>query len=154
MASAGVHRQACGIVPAQVHVQLPVGKPIGAQTDVAEFGALAARGNRAAEAGEPDLASAAFGDALALWRGAAFADVSCAPIRIAAESLAERRLLVAEAKAEADLALGRHGTVADQLSGWLISHPFRERLRGLTMLALTAWDAVPRRSASTTPASR
>jgi DNA-binding SARP family transcriptional activator len=106
------------------------------ETDLAEFGALAARGTRAAEAGEPRIASAVFGDALALWRGMAFADVSSAVLRAAADSLAERRLLVAEAKAEADLLLGRHGTVAGELSGWLISHPFRERLRGLTMLSL------------------
>jgi DNA-binding SARP family transcriptional activator len=107
-----------------------------AQTDLAEFGVLAARGSKAAEAGEPGVASTMFGDALALWRGTAFAGVGSAALRAAAESLAERRLLVAEAKAEADLLLGRHGTVAGELSGWLISHPFRERLRGLTMLAL------------------
>jgi DNA-binding SARP family transcriptional activator len=106
------------------------------KTDLAEFGALTARGSRAVEAGEPGVASTVFGDALALWRGTAFADVSSAALRAAAESLAERRLLVAEAKAEADLVLGRHGTVAGELSGWLISHPFRERLRGLRMLAL------------------
>jgi DNA-binding SARP family transcriptional activator len=106
------------------------------ETDLAEFGALAAQGSRAAEAGEPGAASAVFGDALALWRGAPFADADSAALRAAAESLGERRLLVAEAKAEADLLLGRHGTVAGELSGWLISHPFRERLRGLRMLAL------------------
>jgi DNA-binding SARP family transcriptional activator len=106
------------------------------ETDLAEFGALAARGSRAVEAGELGIASTVFGDALALWRGTAFAGVSSAALRPAAKSLAERRLLVAEAKAEADLILGRHGTVAGELSGWLISHPFRERLRGLTMLAL------------------
>jgi DNA-binding SARP family transcriptional activator len=105
------------------------------ETDLAEFCALAARGSRAAEAGEAGVASTMFGDALALWRGTAFADAGSA-LRAAAESLAERRLLVAEAKAEADLLLGRHGAVAGELSGWLISHPFRERLRGLTMLAL------------------
>ena len=106
------------------------------ETDVAEFGALAARGGGAAEAGEPGVASAAYGEALALWRGTAFADVSSPPIRAAAETLEERRLLVAEAKAEADLMLGRYGTVVSELSGWMISYPLRERLRGLLMLAL------------------
>lgn len=106
------------------------------ETDAAEFGALATRGGRAAEAAEPGVASAAYGEALALWRGTAFADVSSPPIRAAAESLEERRLLVAEAKAEADLMLGRYGTVVSELSGWMIRYPLRERLRGLLMLAL------------------
>ena len=106
------------------------------KTDLAEFGVLAARGSRAVEAGEPGVASTVFGDALALWRGTAFAGANSAALRATAGSLADRRLLVAEAKAEADLVLGRHGTVAGELSGWLVSHPFRERLRGLTMLAL------------------
>jgi DNA-binding SARP family transcriptional activator len=43
---------------------------------------------------------------------------------------------VAEAKAEADLVLGRHAAVAGELSSWLVSRPYRERLRGLTMIAL------------------
>lgn len=105
-------------------------------TDLAEFSVLAARGSRAAEDGEPGFASALFGEALALWRGTAFADVRSAPLRAVAESLAERRILVAEAKAAADLALGRYGTVAGELSEWLISYPLRERSRGLRMLAL------------------
>jgi DNA-binding SARP family transcriptional activator len=104
--------------------------------DLAEFYALTARGTAAAEAGDPAAASALLGDALALWRGPAFADVSSAPVRAAAECLDEHRLLAAETKAEADLTLGRTATVVAELSVRLISHPFRERSRGLLMLAL------------------
>jgi DNA-binding SARP family transcriptional activator len=108
----------------------------GMETDLAKFDALAARGGKAAEAGQPDIASALLGDALALWRGAAFADVSAPLIRATAGVLEERRLLAAETKAEADLALARWGTMVTELSALLISYPLRERLRGLLMLAL------------------
>jgi DNA-binding SARP family transcriptional activator len=74
--------------------------------------------------------------ALALWRGPAFADVRSPSVRAAAECLDEHRLLAAEVKADTDLALGRNATVATELSAWLITHPFRERSRGLLMLAL------------------
>jgi len=106
------------------------------QTDVAKFDVLAGRGSAAAEAGQPGMASSLLGDALMLWRGAAFADVGAPPIRAAAKVLEERRLLAAETKAEADLALGRWGTMVTELSALLISYPLRERLRGLLMRAL------------------
>ena len=106
------------------------------ETDVAKFDALAARGSAAADAGQMDMASALLGDALTLWRGPAFADVIAPLVRDAAKVLDERRLLAAETKAEADLALGRWGTMVAELSALLISYPLRERLRGLLMLAL------------------
>jgi DNA-binding SARP family transcriptional activator len=105
-------------------------------TDLAEFDDLAARGMRAADGGEPATASALLGEALALWRGPAFGDVRSGTIRTAAEHLDSRRLLTAETKAETDLVLGRYATVVTELSGWLITHPRRERSLGLTMLAL------------------
>jgi DNA-binding SARP family transcriptional activator len=51
-------------------------------------------------------------------------------------ALDERRLLAVEAKAEADLALGRCDVVAAEIATWLSLQPLRERLRGLAMLAL------------------
>lgn len=105
-------------------------------TDLTEFISLATRGTQAAEAGQLANASLLLGEALALWRGPAYADVSVAPVRAAADALTERRLLAAEVKAETDLTLGRFGLVVTEMSAWLISHPFRERLRGLLMMAL------------------
>jgi DNA-binding SARP family transcriptional activator len=107
-----------------------------AAADLTEFTSLVAKGTLAAESGEPAPASALLGQALELWRGPAFAGVSAPLVMAAAEALNEQRLLAAEAKAEADLALGRHGTVVADMSVWLISHPLRERLRGLLMMAL------------------
>lgn len=105
------------------------------ELDLAEFESLTIRARWAAGHGQPDTASQSFGSALALWRGPAFADVSSLVIRAAAAALEDRRLLAVEAKAEADLALGRPDTVAAELSAGLAMNPCRERLRGLLMLA-------------------
>ncbi len=108
----------------------------GAELDLAEFESLTTRARSAGGSGQPDTASEAFASALALWRGPAFADVSSLVIRAAAAALEELRLLAVEAKAEADLSLGRPEVVAAELSAGLVTHPCRERLRGLMMLAL------------------
>ena len=106
------------------------------QLDLTEFDTLTAKGRRALGAGEPGPASELFADALALWRGPAFADAVSPSLREAAGPLEERRVLTVEAKAEADLALGRPEVVAAELSAWLVAMPLRELLRGQLMLAL------------------
>jgi DNA-binding SARP family transcriptional activator len=108
----------------------------GVEFDLAEFEALTAEASEAAASGEPAAASRLYADALVLWRGSAFADVESPLIRRAAVKLEERRLLGAEAKAEADLALGHCERIAAELSPWLAMHPFRERMRAMLMLAL------------------
>jgi DNA-binding SARP family transcriptional activator len=104
--------------------------------DLAEFDLLIARGRRALAAGQPGPASELFADALALWRGPAFADAVSPTLRSAAGPLEERRVLTVEAKAEADLALGRPEAVAAELPAWLVAMPLRELMRGQLMLAL------------------
>ena len=104
--------------------------------DLAEFDALTAKGRGALAAGEPGPASGLFADALALWRGPAFADAVSPALRSAARLVEERRVLAVEAKAEADLALGRPDVVAAELAAWLVVTPLRELLRGQLMLAL------------------
>lgn len=106
------------------------------QLDLALFESLTTRAQAAAAAGQPAVAGALLGDGLALWRGPAFADVRCATVCGLAAALDERRLLAVEAKAEADLALGRCDVVAAEIATWLSLQPLRERLRGLAMLAL------------------
>lgn len=108
----------------------------GIELDLAEFDALIAQAKGASESGQPAAASELFGGALAIWRGSAFADVRSPLIRSAADSLEDRRLLACEAKAEADLALERPDRVVAELPQWLAAHPFRERMRGMLMLAL------------------
>jgi DNA-binding SARP family transcriptional activator len=108
----------------------------GIDLDLAEFDTLTAQAKEASDSCQPATASELFGAALALWRGSAFADVRSPLIRSAADSLEDRRLLGWEAKAEADLALGRHECVAAELPPLLIACPFRERARAMLMLAL------------------
>jgi DNA-binding SARP family transcriptional activator len=104
--------------------------------DLAEFDMLIGKGRRALAAGEPGPASELFADALALWRGPAFADAASLSLRSAAGPLEERRVLTVEAKAETDLALGRPEVVAAELPAWLVAMPLRELMRGQLMLAL------------------
>jgi DNA-binding SARP family transcriptional activator len=106
------------------------------QLDLAEFDTLAGQGRSALAAGQPGPASRLFADALRLWRGPAFADAVSPALRSAAVPLEERRVLTVEAKAEADLALGRPEVVVAELSSWLVTMPLRELLRGQLMLAL------------------
>jgi DNA-binding SARP family transcriptional activator len=108
----------------------------GVELDLAEFDMLVGQAKEAAETRDPVAASELFGTALAIWRGSAFADVRSPLIRSAADSLEYRRLLACEAKAEADLTLGRSDRVVADLPQWLAAHPFRERMRGMLMLAL------------------
>jgi DNA-binding SARP family transcriptional activator len=108
----------------------------GASIDLAEFDAIMKRARSTHESGHPAVGSEMFANALALWRGPPCADISSPVIRAAAAPLEERRVLAVEAKAEADLSLGRCGTVAAELPGWLSRLPLRERLRALLMIAL------------------
>ena len=104
--------------------------------DLTEFEALRTGAGAARDAGEWALASQRYAAALALWRGPACADVTSPAIRTAAAALEERRLFAVEAKAEADLVLGRCEAVAADLAAPLAQHPLRERLRALAMQAL------------------
>ena len=108
----------------------------GISLDLAEFARLSAQGRQAASVGQWTAASAVFEAALTLWRGPAYADVISHAIRAAAVPLDESRLLAVEAKAEADLELGRNETVVAQLYDQVTRHPLRERLRVQLMLAL------------------
>jgi DNA-binding SARP family transcriptional activator len=108
------------------------------ELDLAQFTALAARGRREARDGQPVQAEAAFGQALALWRGHALADVAALSGRLANQAayLQEQRLAVYEDRAEAGLAAGRHVELTVELAALVEQHPLRERLRGQLMRAL------------------
>ena len=105
-------------------------------TDLARFDALTRQSSAHAQACRPADASDLLAAAIALWRGAAFADVPAPAIRAAADRLAERYLRAVEDKARLDLDLGRYRRVLDETVGPLEEHPFRDRLHELHMLAL------------------
>jgi predicted ATPase/DNA-binding SARP family transcriptional activator len=81
--------------------------------------------------------AALLGEALALWRGPAFAGVPRTPaVEATSSRLEEMRLGAVEDRIEADMAGGRHETLVPELRELVTSHPERERLAGHLMLAL------------------
>src|SRR5829696_2436874 len=101
------------------------------------FEQLAAEGQRALADGAAERAAGLLREALSLWRGPALADVAFEAFAQAEIGrLEEERLTALEARAEADLALGRHAQLAGELAQLVAAHPLRERLCGQLMLAL------------------
>jgi DNA-binding SARP family transcriptional activator len=107
------------------------------ELDVTRFEALARSAGAAARQGDWDDAAARARTALALWRGDPLADAGSAVLaRREMPRLAELRLQAQEARAEADLHLGRRAEAIAELRGLVSAHPLRERLHALLMLAL------------------
>ena len=105
--------------------------------DIVRFGQLVAEGRRLAGDGEAALASAALGEALGLRRGEPLAEFAGAGFADAERAhLDELTLVAVEAKAGADLMLGRHGELAGELEPLCRQHPLREHLWELHILAL------------------
>ncbi|MGW6503752.1 BTAD domain-containing putative transcriptional regulator [Nonomuraea angiospora] len=102
--------------------------------DAARFAALLAR----AEASDsPRTRAGLLADALALWRGPAYADFADEEYtRSAILRLEEQRLSALEQHAEARLELGEHGLLVGELGDLVARHPLRERLRAVHMRAL------------------
>ncbi len=77
------------------------------------------------------------GEALALWRGPALADLAREPFAQAEiRRLEELRLVALERRIDADLALGRRAELVGELEALTRQHPYREALRAQLMLAL------------------
>jgi DNA-binding SARP family transcriptional activator len=86
---------------------------------------------------DPFKARELLGEAIALWRGPALADLSHESFAHAeVRRLEELRLEGLELRIDADLALGRHLRLIGELDQLIAVHRFRERLRGQLMLAL------------------
>ncbi|MGW0196775.1 AfsR/SARP family transcriptional regulator [Nonomuraea sp. NPDC003201] len=84
----------------------------------------------------PGAAVRTLREALALWRGPAFADVQAYFAEGARARLEDQRLAAIERLVELELAAGRHAELIDLLATELAAHPLRERLAGQLMLAL------------------
>jgi predicted ATPase/DNA-binding SARP family transcriptional activator len=105
--------------------------------DSRRFERLLARGRKELADGEASAASPILGEALALWRGPAFADVAYeefAQSEIA--RLEELRLVAVEERFEAELLCAKHVELVPQLEAETSEHPSRERLQAQLMLAL------------------
>src|SRR5215212_2624102 len=104
--------------------------------DLSRFGRMRGEGRAALEAGDATGAAALLAAALQLWRGPALAEFSEPFAAVEGAHLEELRLGCLEDRIEADLALGRHGTVIGELEALASQHPLRERLQRQLILAL------------------
>jgi ABC-type transport system substrate-binding protein/DNA-binding SARP family transcriptional activator len=107
------------------------------ELDLHTFERLVAEGRQALEQDNPGRAAAMLREAESLWRGRPLADLEFEPFaRLDVQRLDELRLLTAEERIDAELALGRHAALCPELEALAEQHPLRERLRGQLMLAL------------------
>jgi YVTN family beta-propeller protein len=111
--------------------------PAPGQVDADRFQALVSEGHVALQAGDAQRAAVVLTEALALWRGPALADFAYRPFaQSEIARLAEARLAALEDRIDAELALGEHVRLVEELEKLVGEHPLRERLRGQLMLAL------------------
>jgi predicted ATPase/DNA-binding SARP family transcriptional activator len=107
------------------------------ELDAHRFDGLVAAARDELATGRPEAAAARLREALALWRGPALSDVADFGFAQAEViRLEEARLAAIEDRVEADLACGRHASLASELEGLAAAHPLRERLCGQRVLAL------------------
>ncbi len=104
--------------------------------DTLDFEALIAEGRVRAD-DDPVGAAEVLEEALGLWRGVPFDDLGAQPV-LQGESarLEELRLVAIEALMQARLDAGRHAEVVAELDRLSRTHPYREELRALHMVAL------------------
>jgi DNA-binding SARP family transcriptional activator/DNA-binding beta-propeller fold protein YncE len=105
--------------------------------DLVRFEQRIAAGQQALAEGRPAAAVGLLTDGLRLWRGeplAEFADQAFAAAELG--RLKELRLAALEARADADLALGREAAIIGELESRVTANPYRERFRAQLMLAL------------------
>jgi predicted ATPase/DNA-binding SARP family transcriptional activator len=105
--------------------------------DVHRYEQLVASGREAAADGDLGRAAERLAEADALWRGDALADFAYEDFAAGTITrLSELRLTAIEEQLDVELRLGRHLGAIAALEELVATHPLRERLRGLLMLAL------------------
>lgn len=110
--------------------------PAGA-VDAGRYGLLVESGRQALGHGDYGAASGTLADALRLWRGRALVDVASGPLlSVERTRLEESRLSTLDLRIEADLRLGRHRLVLDELAALCAQHPWFENFHAQYMLAL------------------
>jgi len=109
----------------------------GAEVDALRFEELSREGRLALRQGDAQAAAGAMRQALGLWRGRALADLHASPVlREEAARLDGRRLAAYEDWFDAELMLGNHAQVLDEIESVVREHPLRERLRSQHLTAL------------------
>ncbi len=104
--------------------------------DLWQFERYLAVGRAALDEDDPEEAARVLREALALWRGDAFADIDTGPALAARIApLAESWLTTVRLRAEADLRLGRHHQLLGELRQLTAEHPLNEDFAAQFMLA-------------------
>lgn len=107
------------------------------ELDLSRFRALTRRAATASSSGDPATASRILAAALGLWRGEPLACIEGTPLaEHARDELEDERLAAVEALMDAELALGRHARVIDEMRRLVAVHPDREQLWFRLILAL------------------
>lgn len=113
----------------------------GNELDATRFERLAREGRAARQRGDPGTASSLLNRALGLWRGPALAEFADEPFaRDECVRLEQLRLTTLEERVWADLELGRHRQLVEELQELTRQHPFREGFCEQLMLALYRSD--------------
>ncbi|GEM30976.1 SARP family transcriptional regulator [Nocardia neocaledoniensis NBRC 108232] len=130
-------RRALGAVGSDMVVHRATGYLLDIAVDAVDSGSFLTAVEAARRADDPRQRVAGFADALAQWRGEAFADIADEPLALPTVTrLNDQHLLVQEEMAETRLLLGEYGALAAALPGLVEQHPLRERLRATQMRAL------------------
>jgi DNA-binding SARP family transcriptional activator len=96
------------------------------QLDLTCFEQLTADGQRALEAGEPELAAVKLRQAEALWHGRPLADLEFEPFAHAhVDRLEQLNCAATEQRVEAELALGRHEQLVPELQALVTGYPLQ-----------------------------
>ncbi|MCK2220447.1 protein kinase [Actinomadura sp. ATCC 31491] len=129
-------RRALGTGRIESHGQGYVLRVDREQIDGLRFEGLAGEGRRLL-ADDPAAAATVLQEALGLWQGAAFADLTGEPsLRTEIVRLEELRISAVEDRVAAELAQGGHGRLVGELETLTAAYPLRERLWGQLVLAL------------------
>jgi SARP family transcriptional regulator, regulator of embCAB operon len=112
----------------------------GLESDASVAAARVAAGHAALVAGNPVTAAELLADALDRWRGEPYAGVDpvdpAGPVACHRGALVRLRVSAQEARIDADLALGRHRDVVDELAGLAARDPLYEPWWPRLMVAL------------------
>lgn len=105
--------------------------------DVGRYERLVRAGRLAVRRGDFPAAAATLAHALGVWRGPVVDGLAIGPrLRLERLRLAESRLYTLDLRIDADLRLGRHRTVLDELATLCARHPRFENFHAQYMLAL------------------
>ncbi|MBW1602485.1 AfsR/SARP family transcriptional regulator [Streptomyces sp. JJ66] len=117
------------------------------QLDIQEFEQYAEDGRAACEAGDHETGSALLRKSLAIWRGPSLVDVPVGGVlELETLRLEEGRMAALERRIDADMRLGRHGSLIPELTVLAAKYPMHENFCAQLIIALhrsgSSWRAL------------